>query len=73
MSEEDLKAKAVQYLKRQYSEDTVSMDVVKNDVLDGSGVFQVDCTVSVNGAESDWTKWFTFRNGDVVSMDWRMH
>jgi hypothetical protein len=32
----------------------------------------VDCTVNINGQESDWTKWFTFRDGNVVSMDWRM-
>ncbi len=72
MTEEDLKDKAIKYLKSHYSEDTVSMDVVKNDVDEGSGIFHVDCTVSIGGQESDWTKWFTFQSGNVVSMDWRM-
>ena len=72
MSEEDLKDKAIKYLKSHYSEDTVSMDIVENSVQDGNGVLHVDCTVSIGGQESDWTKWFTFHSGNVVSMDWRM-
>ncbi len=73
MTEEEMKEKAIQYLKKHYSENTVSMDTVKNGVKDGNGVFHVDCTVSIaGGRESDWTKWFTFQDGDVVSMDWKM-
>ncbi len=72
MREEDLKDKAIVYLKSHYGEDTVSMDVQDNSVDEGSGVLHVDCTVSIGGQESDWTKWFTFQDWNVVSMDWRM-
>lgn len=72
LSEMEMKEKAVRYLKTQYGEDTVRMDIRNNGVEDGSGVLHVDCTVSVGGSQSDWTKWFTFRQGDVVSMRWQM-
>ena len=72
LSEADMKAKAIRYLKSQYGEDTVRMDIRNNGVEDGSGVLHVDCTVSVGGSLSDWTKWFTFRQGEVVSMRWQM-
>ena len=72
LSEAEMKEKAIRYLKSQYGEDTVRMDVRDNGVEDGSGVLHVDCTVSVGGSLSDWTKWFTFRQGDVVSMRWQM-
>lgn len=72
LSEAELKDKAIRYLKTQYGEDTVRMDVRDNGVEDGSGVFHVDCTVSVGGSLSDWTKWFTFRRGEVSSMRWQM-
>ena len=71
-TEEQLKEKAVCYLKEQWGEDTVSMDVRSNDVDDGEGVLHVDCTVSVGGSQSDWTKWFSFKDGDVVNMRWQM-
>ena len=63
---------AKRYLKEHYSEDTVSMTVTQNGVDGGSGVLGVDCTVSVGGATSDWSKKFTFRGGKVASMSARM-
>ena len=72
MSEEILKEKAIAYLKSHYEEDTISMDVLDNSVDEGNGVLHVDCTVSIAGQQSDWTKWFTFQDCNVVSMDWRM-
>ena len=72
MSEDQLKSKAIAYLKSHYGEDTVSMNIQNNNVVDGDGILHVGCTVSISGQESDWTKWFTFKNGEVVSMDWRM-
>jgi hypothetical protein len=72
MTEDDMKEKAIVYLQAQYSEDTVSMDLRSNGVEDGDGVLHVDCTVSIGGSESDWTKWFTFKGGEVVSMRWQM-
>lgn len=72
LTEEELKEKAVRYLKTQYGEDTVRMDIRSNGVEDGNGVLHVDCTVSVGGSKSDWTKWFTFKDGNVVDMRWQM-
>ena len=62
---------AKRYLKDQYGEDTVSMLVTHNGVENGSGVLGVDCTVSIGGATSDWSKKFTFRGGKVTTMSAR--
>lgn len=70
--EQDLTGKAQSYLKDHYGEDTVSMDVLDNSVHGGNGVLHVDCTVSVGGRRSDWTKWFTFRNGEVADLRAKM-
>ncbi len=63
---------AKRYLKEHYGEDTVSMTVTHNGVKSGNGVLSVDCTVSIGGATSDWSKKFTFRNGKVATMSARM-
>lgn len=73
MEEQVLVQRAIAYLRREYGEETVSMDVVRNDVSEGSGVLEVDCTVRVGSEDSDWRKWFTFRNGEVASMRWKMY
>ena len=72
MEERDLIEKAIAFLKCEYGEDTVRMDIVRNGVEGGRGVLEVGCTVSVGGMRSDWTKWFTFECGDVVSMRWKI-
>ena len=72
MDEQQLIDKSTDYLKTQYGEDTVRMDVIQNDVSSGNGVLKVDCTVSIGGSHSEWTKWFSFRNGNVISMRWQM-
>ncbi len=63
---------AKRYLKEHYGEDTVSMTVTGNGVEDGGGVLSVDCTVSIGGATSDWSKKFTFRGGKIATMSARM-
>jgi hypothetical protein len=63
---------AKRYLKEHYGEDTVSMTVTVNGVEGGSGVLSVDCTVSIGGVTSDWSKQFTFRGGKVATMSARM-
>jgi hypothetical protein len=63
---------AKRYLKDQYGEDTVSMSVTHNGVESGDGVLSVDCTVSIGGATSDWSKKFTFRRGKVSTMSARL-
>jgi hypothetical protein len=63
---------AKRYLKDHYGEDTVSMAVTHNGVEGGNGVLSVDCTVSVGGATSDWSKKFTFKGGKISTMSARM-
>ena len=63
---------AKRYLKDHYGENTVSMVVTQNGVEGGSGVLSVDCTVSVGGVTSDWSKKFTFKGGKVTTMSARM-
>lgn len=63
---------AKRYLKEHYGEVTVSMTVIQNGVDGGNGVLGVDCTVSVDGVTSDWSKKFTFRSGKVSTMSARM-
>lgn len=70
--DQDLVEKAKQHLKSHYGEDTVSMTVKHNDVNSGTGTLSVDCTVSVNGHHSDWSKKFHFKSGDIVDMDARL-
>jgi hypothetical protein len=72
LNEAELVRQSIEYLKRQYDEDAVSMVVRKNAVVNGNGVLEVDCTVSVNGTHSDWTKWFSFKNGSVIAMRWTL-
>lgn len=63
---------AKRYLKDHYGEDTVSMTVTHNGVEGGNGVLSVDCTVSIGGSTSDWSKKFTFKGGKVMTMSARM-
>ena len=69
--EDELLTKAQRYLKQTYGEDTISMVVTKNSVNEGSGALAVDCTVSVGGHRSDWSKVFHFTNGVIENMDYR--
>ena len=73
IEESELIARAVAYLKQHYGEDTVSMSVTRNGVVDGDGVLEVECTVVLDGQRSEWTKWFRFSAGEVASMRWQMH
>ena len=60
------------YLKECYGEDTLSMTVTQNAVESGGGVLSVDCTVSIGGVSSDWSKKFTFHGGKVTTMSARL-
>ena len=71
MEEKQMLDKCAKYLKSAYGEDTISMEVTGNTVKDGNGVLSVDCTVSIEGEHSDWTKKFTFINSEVTNMTWR--
>ncbi len=63
---------AKRYLKESYGEDTLSMTVTQNAVEKGDGVLSVDCTVSVGGVSSDWSKKFTSHGGKVTTMSARL-
>lgn len=69
--EAELIEKAKRYLKQTYGEDTVTMTVTKNAVVSGNGPLAVDCTVSVGGSRSDWSKVFHFKDGAITDMDYR--
>ena len=69
-NENELVRKSIAFLKEHYAEDTIRMDVRENAVVNGNGVLEVDCTVSIAGEHSDWTKWFSFKNGSVTGMRW---
>ncbi len=71
MEQEELVEMAKDYLQVTYGEDTISMDVLKSTVTDGSGVLSVRCTVSWRGQRSDWRKEFYFENGYVANMSAR--
>jgi hypothetical protein len=60
------------YLKERYGEDTVSLTVTQNAVEKGDGVLGLNCTVSVGGVTSDWSKKFTFQGGKVTTMSARL-
>ena len=71
MDETELIEKAKEYLKDAYDEDTVSMAVTANEVdEDGNGILSVDCTISIEGDKSDWSKDFHFEDGEIVDMDY---
>ncbi len=71
VTQDELLHTAQAYLKSAYGEDTVRMDVLSDNVVDGNGALTVECTVSVGGSHSNWRKTFTFRDGRVVNMTWR--
>jgi hypothetical protein len=72
VTEQTLLERAQSYLKSQYGEDTIRMDVLTNDVdAEGNGALTVECTVSIGGSHSNWRKTFTFRDGRVRNMTWR--
>lgn len=72
MNEQEMIEKAKVYLKQSYGEDTVSMEITDNSVdPEGSGTLAVDCTVSVGGSRSDWSKKFYFKKGGISRMDWK--
>ena len=37
----------------------------------GTGILSVDCTVSVWGSRSEWSKDFHFESGKITDMDYR--
>ncbi len=67
-TEADLKQAAMRYLKDHYNEDTVSTGVLKNGFEAANGALHVNSTVSAGGSWWGWTKWFTFKQGQVTDL-----
>lgn len=49
LTEEELVEEAKRYLRRRYLETTVSMDVLENKVVNGTGQLRVNCVVKSLG------------------------
>ena len=62
----DLVNEARKFLKDTWNEDTMSMTITKNEVVDGGGYLHTNCVVKLGGSTSKWHKIFTFRNGKVI-------
>ena len=71
VEEKQLVDSAKKYLKEHYGEDTVSMTVTKNNVVNGNGDLQVNCTVKYMGSQSDWSKVFSFHESKISYMSAR--
>jgi hypothetical protein len=72
LTEEELVEAAKRYLKRQYLETTVSMDVLENKVINGVGQLRVNCVVKSLGLlKSQWTKTFHLKDGKIIDMEAR--
>jgi hypothetical protein len=52
------------------AKNTVAMVVTKNAMIGDNGTLAVDCTVSVGGQHSDWSKVFHFHKGVIMKMDY---
>jgi len=71
-SVDDLVVAAKRFLKDTWNEDTVSMIITKNEVVDGNGKLHTDCVVKLGGSTSKWHKVFTFKKGKVVDEKYRL-
>jgi len=71
-SVDDLVVAAKRFLKDTWNEDTVSMTITKNEVVDGNGKLHTDCVVKLGGSTSKWHKVFTFKKGKVVDEKYRL-
>jgi hypothetical protein len=63
---------AKQFLKDTWNEDTVSMTITMNEVVDGDGKLHTDCVVKLGGSTSKWHKVFTFKKGKVIDEEYHM-
>ena len=71
-SVDDLVVAAKKFLKDTWNEDTISMTITKNEVVDGTGRLHTDCIVKMGGSTSKWHKVFTFKKGKVVDEKYRL-
>ena len=71
-STDELVKAAKKFLKDTWDEDTISMTITKNEVVDGNGKLHTDCVVKLGGSTSKWHKIFTFEQGKVVNEEYHL-
>lgn len=71
-STDDLVKAAKKFLKDTWNEDTISMVITENEVVEGNGKLHTDCVVKLGGSTSKWHKIFTFRKGKVVDEEYHL-
>jgi hypothetical protein len=71
-SADELVKAAKKFLKDRWDEDTISMTIIKNEVVDGNGRLHTDCVVKLGGSTSKWHKIFTFEQGKVVDEEYHL-
>ncbi len=73
-SVDELVKAAKKFLKDSWNEDTVSMKIIKNEVVNGNGKLHTECIVKLVGSKSrsQWRKIFTFENGKVVDEEYHL-
>ncbi len=69
---DELVKAAKKFLKDRWDEDTISMTITKNEVVDGNGRLHTDCVVKLGGSTSKWHKIFTFEQGKVVNEEYHL-
>jgi len=60
-SVDDLVVAAKRFLKDTWNEDTVSMIITKNEVVDGNGKLHTDCVVKLGGVNIQMAQSFHFQ------------
>jgi hypothetical protein len=71
-SVDELVKASKKFLKDRWNEDTISMTITKNEVVDGNGKLHTDCVVKLGGSTSKWHKIFTFKQGKVVDEEYNL-
>ena len=73
-SVDELVKAAKKFLKDTWNEDTVSIKIIKNEVVNGNGKLHTDCVVKLVGSTArwQWHKVFTFENGKVVDEEYHL-
>lgn len=63
---------AKKFLMDTWGEETISMEITKNEVIEGNGKLHTNCTVRLGGSTSRWHKIFKFKNGKVIDEEYHL-
>lgn len=69
---DELIVKAKKFLKDVWGEETLSMKIIKNEVVSGNGKLHTDCEVRLGNSTSKWHKVFYFKNGEIIDEDYHL-